>query len=223
MSGVETTPGDGGRERPRLLVATRSPHKLAELRDLAGDLALDFVSLADLGVPEVAEEEEIEVHETFDENAAAKARHFHRRTGLPTLADDSGLCVDALGGGPGVRTKRFAPGAMVERWGRDEANNRHLLETLADVPEEGRGAHYHCSLAVRTDDESFVVRGTVDGFIATGPRGEGGFGYDPLFVVPGHGRTFAELPAEVKQGMSHRAEAIRALLPWLRRRAGQGG
>ena len=214
-------PGTGG--RPRLLVATRSPHKLEELRDLAGDLELDFVSLADLGVPETEEEEHIEVHETFDENAAAKARHFHDRTGLPTLADDSGLCVDALDGGPGVRTKRFAPEEMVERWGRDEANNRYLLERLEGVPEEERGAHYHCSLAVCTDREAFVVDGRVDGRIAAEARGDGGFGYDPLFVVPTRGRTFAELPPEVKQSMSHRAEAVRALLPWLGERAEQGG
>ncbi len=215
--------GSGSAEPPpRLLVATRSPHKLEELRELAGDLPLDFVSLADLGVPETEEEETIEVHGTFAENAAAKARHFHRRTGMPTLADDSGLCVDALDGGPGVRTKRFAPDEMVERWGRDEANNRHLLERLSGVPREERGAHYHCSLAVRTDEASLVVQGKVDGRIASEPRGEGGFGYDPLFVVPEHGRTFAELPPEVKGSMSHRAEAIRALLPWLRERAGQG-
>lgn len=210
-------------DRPRLLVATRSPHKLEELRELAGDLPLDFVSLADLGVPETEVEETIEVHGTFAENAAAKARHFHRRTGMPTLADDSGLCVDALDGGPGVRTKRFAPDEMVERWGRDEANNRHLLDRLSGVPREERGAHYHCSLAVRTDEESVVVQGKVDGRIATEPRGDGGFGYDPLFVVPEHGGTFAELPPEVKSSMSHRAEAIRALLPWLEERAGQGG
>lgn len=207
--------------RPRLLVATRSPHKLEELRELAGELEIDFVSLADLEVPETDEEAGIEVHETFAENAMAKARHFHRRTGLSTLADDSGLCVDALGGGPGVRTKRFAPDELVERWGRDEANNRHLLERLEGVPREERGAHYHCSLAVRTEAESFVVQGKVDGRIATEPRGEGGFGYDPLFVLPEHGGTYAELPPEVKRSTSHRAEAIRALLPWLRERAGR--
>lgn len=211
-----------GAERPRILVATRSPHKLEELRDLAGDLALDVVSLADLDVPEIEEEKGIEVHGTFAENAAAKARHFHERTGLPTLADDSGLCVDALGGGPGVRTKRFAPEEMVRRFGRDEANNGYLLQRLSGVPEGRRGAHYHCSLAVKTEDEAFVVDGKVHGRIAREARGEGGFGYDPLFVVPEHGRTFAELPPEVKQAMSHRAEAIRALLPWLRERAGRG-
>lgn len=223
-SGRAGASGAGGKDGyPRLLVATRSPHKLDELRDLAGDLEVDFVSLADLGVPEIEEEDTIEVHETFAENAAAKARHFHRRTGLPTLADDSGLCVDALEGGPGVRTKRFAPDEMVARWGRDEANNRHLLERLIDVPEEERGAHYHCSLAVRTGGESFAAQGKVDGRIATEARGEGGFGYDPLFVVPERDRTFAELPAAVKQSMSHRAEAIRALRPWLREWAERRG
>lgn len=203
----------------RILIATRNPHKLEEIRDLLGDLPLDFVSLAEAGVDPLPEEEEIEVHETFAANAVAKARYFHDRTGLPTVADDSGLCVDALDGRPGVRTKRFAPEAAVERYGRDVANNLHLLRLLEGTPDRERGAEYRCVVAVETADEDFVVRGRVRGRIATEARGRGGFGYDPIFLLPDRGRTFSELPAGVKQERSHRAEAIRALRPWLESRA----
>lgn len=207
--------------RPRVLVATRSPHKLVEIRELLGDLSVAFVSLEEAGVPETPEEadERIEVHDTFAANALAKARHFHGRTGLPTVADDSGLCVDALDGGPGVRTKRFAPDAAARRLGRDEANNRQLLEVLEGIPDGNRGAHFHCSAAVVAGGESFTVEGKVHGRIAREPRGEGGFGYDPLFVPEGRDRTFGELGPEVKESISHRAEAFRALRPRLERLA----
>lgn len=207
-------------DTPRILVATRSPHKLEEIRDLLGDLPVTFLSLEEAGLEPRDEEERIEVYDTFDENAAAKARYFHRRSGLPAVADDSGLCVDALDGGPGVHTKRFAPEEMVERFGRSEANNRHLLDRLEGVSPGQRGAHYHCSVAVETGEESFVVQGEVHGRIARKPRGEGGFGYDPLFVVPEEGGTFAELPPAVKQARSHRARAFRELRPWLEAWAG---
>lgn len=203
----------------RILIATRNPHKLEEIRALLGDLPHAFVSLAEAGVEPLPEEEEIEVHDSFAANAVAKARHFHERTGLPTVADDSGLCVDALDGRPGVRTKRFAPETMVERFGRDEANNRHLLRLLEGTPERERGAEYRCVLAVESDGEDFVVRGKVRGRIAPEPRGRGGFGYDPVFLLPDRGRTFGELPATEKQARSHRAEAIRALRPWLEEKA----
>lgn len=217
---VEPGPGPGRRDpdgRPRVLVATRSPHKLTEIRALLGDLPVAFLSLAEAGVPETPEEadERIEVHDSFRANALAKARHFHGRTGLPTMADDSGLRVDAIDGGPGVHTKRFAPEELARRLGRDDANNRHLLTVLEDVPDGERGAHYHCSAAVVTRDESFTVEGKIHGRIARSPRGDGGFGYDPLFVPEGHERTFGELPPEVKERISHRSEAFRALRPWL--------
>lgn len=215
MSRPGAVPGSG--ERARFLVATRSEHKLKEIRELLGDLPLVFVSLDELGVEELPEEAKIEVHETFAENARAKADHFRHRTGLPTMADDSGLCVDALEGGPGVRTKRFAPPEMVRTHGRTAANNLHLLERLSGVPETERGACYRCALAVVTGDDegSTVVEGEVCGRIATEPRGEGGFGYDPLFFLPEHGGTYAELPERVKRETSHRARAVRALRPWL--------
>jgi XTP/dITP diphosphohydrolase len=204
----------------RVLVATRSRHKLAEIRELAGVAELELVSLLDIGYPATPEEDEIESHDTFEANAAAKAAYFRERTGLPTIADDSGLCVDALGGEPGVRTKRFAPPELAAEMGRDAANNRHLLDRLEGVPAEERGAHYVCALAVAADDERFVVRGEVHGRIAEEERGRGGFGYDPLFIVPEDGRTFGESPPEVKAGMSHRARAVEALRPWLERMVG---
>lgn len=205
--------------RLRVLVATRSPHKLGEIRDILRRAPVRFVSLSELGIEPGPGEEEIERHGTFVENAVAKARHFHGRGGLPTVADDSGLCVDALGGGPGVRTKRFAPEELAARWGRDEANIRHLLERLRGVPEPERGAEYRCAIAAvggpGPDEDAFVSEGRVRGRIAREPRGEGGFGYDPLFVFPSRGRTFAELPDDVKREHSHRARALRGLVPWL--------
>ncbi len=194
-----------------LLVATRSAHKLQELRKLVALPGVELISLDEAGVAEDPAEEALEVHETFAENARAKARHFHRLTGRPTIADDSGLCVDALDGAPGVRTKRFAPEDLAARHGRDKANNRFLLEQLRGVPEPERGARYRCAIAYESGEASFVVEGVVEGRIASQPRGTGGFGYDPLFIVPASGRTFGELPAEVKARLSHRARAARAL------------
>jgi XTP/dITP diphosphohydrolase len=167
-------------------------------------------------VPENPIEEHLEVYDTFEENARAKALYFQRSTLMPTIADDSGLCVDRLDGGPGVRTKRFAPEKMVDRYGRDAANNRYLLQRLEGVPEEERGARYRCAIAYEDGETSFVVEGVVEGRIAAEPSGEGGFGYDPLFVVPEYGETFGVLPPEVKATLSHRSRAARALAEKLR-------
>ena len=197
---------------PRLLVATRSEHKLAEIRELAGVPDLELLSLLDIGLRPTPEEEEIECHDTFEANAEAKAEYFWELTGLPTLADDSGLCVDALDGGPGVRTKRFAPRKLATELGRDAANNRYLLERLDGVAPGERGAHYVCALAVAAGDDRIVVRGQVDGRIALEERGSGGFGYDPLFYVPTHGCASAELDPAVKNAISHRAQALKQLL-----------
>lgn len=207
--GIVEAPAD------RLLVATRSEHKMAEIRELLAGVGAEVLSLTELGVEERQDEEGIEVHETFAENALAKARYFHCRTGLFTVADDSGLCVDALAQGPGVRTKRFAPEAMVRELGRAEANNRHLLRVMTEIPDEERTAHYRCAVAAFDGHGSRVWEGRVDGHIAREPRGTGGFGYDPLFVVPEYGGTFAELPAQVKASISHRARAFRAVRRWL--------
>jgi len=207
-------PGDPIPDGREVLVATRSPHKLDEIRELLSDSRYEVVSLQELGQEERAEEEGIERFDSFEENALAKARYFHERTGRFTMADDSGLCVDALDGGPGVHTKRFAPEQLARRWGRDEANNRYLLEKLHGVPDDERTARYRCAIAAYDGSRCRIWTGTVEGRIARDPRGTGGFGYDPLFIVPEHGKTFAELPAEVKNSMSHRARALEEVRRW---------
>ena len=196
----------------KLLVATRSEHKLREIRAILHGVAdLDVLGLDQAGVAYDPREEELEPFETFEENALSKARYFHEQTGLVTVADDSGLCVDALGGGPGVHSKRFAPGTATGA-ARDEANNEHLLTLLADVPADGRGARYVCVVAlVDGAGEPRFLRGEVEGTIAEQPSGEGGFGYDPLFFVPEFGRTFGEVSAGEKHAVSHRGRAFRAL------------
>ena len=204
--------------RPHLLVATRSSHKLAELRDLLGVDTAELVSLDDLGV----EGDVDETGSTFEANARLKARHGARLTGLPTIADDSGLEVDALGGGPGVRTRRYAGENAT-----DLDNNAKLLAALAGLPPERRTARYVCVLALALPDSTGprggspmrVVRGTCRGRIAPAPRGTGGFGYDPIFepaVEPPGGRTLGEWSQAAKNEISHRGAAARRMQPILR-------
>jgi len=200
---------------PPVLVATRSVHKLEEIRDALSDLPIRFLSPADLGLVELPEEDELEPFDTFALNAMSKAKYFHGRCGLPVLADDSGLCVDALDGGPGVRTKRFAPPEHVERWGRTEANNRWLLEKLAGVDATRRGARYRCAIALADDLHYAGVEDLVEGRIAENQRGSEGFGYDPLFLVEDGDATFAELPPSAKRDLSHRSRALARARPWL--------
>ena len=204
--------------RPRLLVATRSVHKLAELRDL---LALDqgeLVSLDDLGIAGDVEE----TGSTFEANARLKARHGARVSGLPTLADDSGLEVDELGGGPGVRTRRYAGENAT-----DVANNAKLLAALDGLQADRRGARYVCVLALALPGDAGprgglpmrLVRGTCRGRIARAPRGTGGFGYDPIFEPasePPGGRTLGEWSQAAKNEISHRGRAARRIQPILR-------
>jgi XTP/dITP diphosphohydrolase len=204
---------DRPRDRSRLVVATRSAHKLKELRELLGPLDAELVSLEDAGIPGDA----IEDGETFSANAAKKARFFAALSGLPTLADDSGLEVDALGGGPGVRTRRYAGENAT-----DEENNVKLLGALAGLGAERRGARYRCTLALAMPELSGprggipirFAHGTCEGRIATEPRGEGGFGYDPIFEpaveAPG-GRTLGQWSAEAKNRVSHRGKAARQM------------
>jgi XTP/dITP diphosphohydrolase len=202
----------------RLLVATRSRHKLRELGELlalSADVAL--LSPDDLGI----DGEPDETGETFETNARIKARYYARRSGLPTLADDSGLEVDALGGAPGVRTRRFAgPDAT------DEQNNERLLRELAGLPPERRGGRYVCVLALALPGEAGprgalridVRRGTCRGRIAVAPRGTGGFGYDPIFEpaqeAPGGG-TLGQWSAAEKHAISHRSRAAARMRPLL--------
>ena len=198
-------PGD------RVLVATRSVHKLRELRELLADFPLDLVSLDEMGI----EDEVTETGRTFETNARLKATAYARLSGLPTLADDSGLEVDALGGGPGVRTRRYAG----ER-ASDRENNAKLLRALRGLPPEQRRARYVCvlALALPRQDGSIArlltARGTCRGRIALSPKGAGGFGYDPIFEPaserPG-GRTLGQWSAAEKNRISHRARAARGM------------
>lgn len=201
----------------KLLVATRSAHKLDEIREILSEIeGLELLGLVEAGVAPDPAEDALEPYDTFEENARSKARYFFDKTGLPTVADDSGLEVDALDGRPGVRSKRFAPGPF-EGLERDRANNRHLVALLADTPPERRTGRYVCALAfVDGPAPARLTRGESPGRILDAERGEGGFGYDPLFFVPELGRTFAEVSAEAKHALSHRGRAFRTLADWLR-------
>lgn len=190
------------REPLLLVLATRNKNKLRELTSILSDLPVRVESIASFpGAPDVEE-----TGATMAENALLKARAAARHTGLWAMADDSGLEVDALDGRPGVYSARFAgPGAT------DADNNAKLLRLLEGVPDPRRTARFRCAIAlVSPDGDEYVDEGVCEGVVAREPRGEGGFGYDPLFIVPEYGRTFAELPPEVKDRISHRARALAA-------------
>ena len=182
-------------------------------RILAAVPELEVLSLDDAGIPESPGEEGLEPYDSFEENARSKATYFHGKSGLPTVADDSGIVVDALDGAPGVRSKRFAPEFWREGRTEDEANNLYLVHRLKDVPPEERTARYVC-VAVLVDgpDDEILTRGESEGRIVDQPRGRGGFGYDPYVLVPELGRTFAELTPDEKDARSHRGRAFRALV-----------
>jgi XTP/dITP diphosphohydrolase len=199
----------------QFLLATRNRHKLRELRELLAGLRVELLPLQDLVAESVEGEDAVESHGTFEENAVAKARFFRTLTGMDVIADDSGLCVHALADRPGVRSRRFAPGTFASGAEQDAANNAHLLDRLRGVPEARRRAHYRCSVALLAPDRTLILNGRVDGVIALAPRGDHGFGYDPLFILGVGGRTFGELPPTVKAERSHRAVAIRSLRRWL--------
>ena len=196
----------------KLLVATSNPGKLVEIREIVGPLPLELLSLRDLALPAPDE-----TGVTFHENAAQKASASAARSGLWALGDDSGLCVDALDGAPGVYSARYAP--------TDEERRAKLLRALEAVPEQRRGAHFFCALALCAPSGERIVRaeGRVDGAIAFSPRGTNGFGYDPIFLpAETPGKTLAELPAAEKNQLSHRGRALQRLLPALERLA-RGG
>ncbi len=201
----------------RLVVATRNPGKVREIHDILGGRPdVQLVGLRDLGIEEAPEEDALEVFDTFEENALAKARWFARKAGTLVLADDSGICVDALGGAPGVRSRRFAGAEELRGEKQDEANNAHLLRLLDEVPDDRRTARYVCAAALAwPDGREAVFTGGCDGVVLRAPRGSGGFGYDPLFYMPEEGCTFGELPAERKNEVSHRGRAVRAAMAWL--------
>lgn len=192
-----------------LLIATHNAGKRREYRALLGDLDIELRSLADIvGAPMVDE-----VGDTYLANARAKAQALAAHTGVAALADDSGLEVDALDGAPGVRSARFAADAILGAVpGDDRANLALLLERLRRVPDERRSARFRCTIVVaHPDGRELVADGTCEGVIAAAPRGSAGFGYDPVFVYPPLGRTFAELTAAEKDRVSHRAKAVEQL------------
>ena len=191
----------------RLVLASSNPGKLREFEALLAPLGMEIVPQASLGVTEAEEP-----HGTFVENALAKARHASRRTKLPALADDSGICVESLGGEPGVHSARFAGEPR-----SDARNNEKVVELLAD--KDNRRAHYYCVVVLMRhseDPEPVIAEGSWAGEIVAQPRGTSGFGYDPHFFLRGFGKTAAELEPEQKNLLSHRGKALRRLLAKLK-------
>jgi XTP/dITP diphosphohydrolase len=202
-----TVPEESGPPRARLVLATANPRKLMELTRIlaAGHVDVDLAGLAGFpGAPDVAE-----TGATFADNALLKAHAIAAFTGLPAVADDSGLCADALNGMPGVLSARWS-GAH----GDDEGNLRLVLAQLADVPDERRGAQFTCAAAlVLPGGREHVSEGVMRGRLVREPRGQNGFGYDPIFVAEGMNCTNAELDGSAKDAISHRGKALRALAP----------
>jgi XTP/dITP diphosphohydrolase len=197
----------------KILAATRSAGKQDEIRRVLSPAGLDVVFPDDVGLWETSAEEALELGESFEANARRKAEHFARLSGLPTFADDSGLEVMALGGAPGVRSKRWA-GATGNSAAVDAANNAELLRRLAGAPERQRSARYRCVLIflAKLGAVPTVSQGDCSGRILEGPRGTSGFGYDPLFLSDELGKTFGEASADEKDRVSHRGRALRALV-----------
>jgi len=191
----------------QLLLATHNRGKRREWLPLLAGLELELLLPEEVGLTTAVEE----TGATYVENALLKARTLAAASGLPALADDSGLEVDALDGAPGLHSARYQPGP-------DPVRYRALLQALEGVPEEQRTARFRCVAAlVLPDGREFVTEGVCEGSIATAPAGEGGFGYDPVFYLPERGCTMAELPADEKNRLSHRARAAQALRPFLER------
>jgi XTP/dITP diphosphohydrolase len=191
----------------KLVIASNNQGKLREFQHMLAPLGIEVLTQAQLGISEAEEP-----HCTFVENALAKARHVSRESGLPALADDSGICVDALGGVPGVLSARYAGEPKSDR-----RNNDKLLQTLQGVTD--RRAHYYCVLVLvrhADDPQPIIAEGEWHGEIAQAERGEGGFGYDPMFWLPELGKMSAELSHDEKAQLSHRAKALKILLQRLR-------
>ena len=182
----------------KIFLASSNKNKRAEILRIFGEQKIELLTPAQLGL-------ELDVEEngaTFEQNALIKARAAHKLTGLPSISDDSGLCVDALDGRPGIFSSRYADG--------DEARIKKLLGELDGVPSDSRGAGFVCAIAFVYDGGEFCVRGECRGFIAEQPCGQHGFGYDPVFICPEYGKTFAQLDSAVKNRISHRAHALQA-------------
>jgi XTP/dITP diphosphohydrolase len=198
--------------RMRIVLASHNAGKLAELRPMLAPLGFDLIAQGELGIAEVDEP-----FHTFVENALVKARHAAKASGLPALADDAGLCVDAFGGHPGVDT---AYNATRFGYPKGDANNvRALLEQMRDVSSR-RAALVSTLVALRSadDPEPLIATGRVVGEIARAPRGDGGFGFDPVMWIPELGKTFAELPAATKNALSHRGQAAAAMINLIKER-----
>jgi XTP/dITP diphosphohydrolase len=190
----------------KIVLASNNPGKLAELQAMLAPLGIELVAQSELGIGEAEEP-----HRTFVENALAKARHAARESGLPAIADDAGLCVDAFGGLPGVDTAFYATRFGYEK---SDANNvKALLEQLRDEPNR-RAAMVSTLVALRTpeDPEPLIAVGRAGGEIAREPAGSHGFGFDPVMVIPEFGKTFAQLPPQVKNANSHRGKAARQMM-----------
>ena len=195
----------------RLVLASNNPGKLREFRQMLAPLGMEIVPQSELGISEADEP-----HGTFVENALAKARHASQRAGLPAFADDSGICVAALGGAPGVQSARYADGAAGGREDQDTRNNRKLIDALKDKAD--RRAHYYCVIVLvrhANDPEPLIAEGRWHGEVIDTPRGTGGFGYDPYFLLAAHARTAAELMPDEKNAISHRGQAMRKLVEML--------
>lgn len=193
-----------------ILLASRNPHKISELRRELRPLGIELRSSADY--PDL--DEVVEDRDTLEGNALKKARRAQSGTGLPALADDTGLEIEALGGRPGVRSARFAGEGAT-----DEENLEKLLAEMKDVEQPDRGARFRTVVAFVTPDYERTFEGICRGRILREPRGEKGFGYDPVFLPEGGRRTFAELEGEQKNNISHRGRAVRAFLEWLKQQA----
>jgi len=196
----------------KLVLASGNPGKLREFRQMLGPLDIEVVPQSELGIADADEP-----HETFVENALAKARHASRWSGLPAFADDSGICVHALHGAPGVFSARYANVAAANREEQDRRNNEKLLDELRD--KDDRSAHYYCVIVLvrhAGDPEPLIAEGRWYGEVTVEPRGSNGFGYDPYFRLPALGKTAAELSPEDKNAISHRGQALRNLVQSIR-------
>ena len=189
---------------PRIVLASSNRGKLAEIREVLAGTGIELIAQSDLGIGDADE-----TGTTFVENALIKARHATRLSGLPALGDDSGICVDALGGAPGLRSARYAG-----EHGDAAANIAKLLAALQDVEDARRGAHFHCTIALlrsADDPAPLIAEGLWRGRVLRAPRGDKGFGYDPVFFDPALGQGAGELDAAVKNRISHRGQALATL------------
>ncbi len=195
----------------KLVIASNNPGKLKEIKRILTPFVAQIIPQSELNISEVAEP-----YHTFVENALTKARHASKHAGLPALSDDSGICVDALNGAPGVYSARFAGEPK-----SDARNNQKLVESLREQP--NRNAHYYCVIVLvrhPDDPEPLIAEGIWRGEIIDEPRGTGGFGYDPFFLIPEYGKTGAEIPMDLKNKISHRAVALQSLVEKLKHFSG---